>query len=163
LASNLSDRSKGIGAIISIAKILQDRPYIFMGIGRGKTESLNNLITPGYIYDKAKLAEMYALSDLFCFASTAETFSLTAAEALACGLPVVGFDIPVVREIFKENVGALVKLGDDKALAEAIDSLLGNKESRITMGNNGRKFIVANYSQELFYNNYNSIYNELLK
>jgi len=163
LASNLSDRSKGIGTIITVAKILQDKPYLFMGIGRGKTELLDNLITPGYIYDQAKLAEMYALSDLFCFASTAETFSLTAAEALACGLPVVGFDIPVIREIFKENIGTLVKSGDDKALAAAIDKLMSDKETRITMGNNGRKFIAANYSQELFYINYNNLYNELLK
>ncbi|MDD2680640.1 MAG: glycosyltransferase [Patescibacteria group bacterium] len=163
VAANLNDKRKGISNIINVAKILKSKDYLFIGIGRGELDVPDNVKIINYVYDKNELAEIYALSDLFCFASSAETFLLTVAESLACSTPVVGFDIKVVREIFKENVGILVKLGDDKSLAETINRLLDNGDERLIMGANGRKLVVNNYSKELFYQNYNNLYNKLLK
>lgn len=48
-----------------------------------------------------------------------EPFGLVAAEALACGTPVVGFDRGALREVVGD-CGLLVKCGDVGALAQAI-------------------------------------------
>jgi glycosyltransferase involved in cell wall biosynthesis len=158
-ASNLNDKSKGIQYILESAEILKDKNYLFLGMGGGVIENHTNIETTGYIYDKQKLADIYALSDVFCFASGAETFLLSAAEALACGIPVVGFDIPVVRELVSIDVGILTR-NDSRSLAYSIDKLLIEQDARISMGKDGRDLITKNYSKEIFYSNYKNLYNQ---
>lgn len=160
-ASNLKDKSKGIGHIIESAKLLKDKNYIFIGLGNGDIEGFENIKTTGYIYDKKILAEYYALSDVFCFASAAETFLLSAAEALSCGVPVAGYDIPVVRELVNESVGVLTK-NDSKSLSEEINNLLDDEDEMVMMGQTGRKLIESRYSKDLFYSNYLTLYNKVL-
>src|SRR5690606_34495993 len=101
-----------------------------------------------------------ALSDLFCFASSAETFLLSAVEALSCGVPVVGFDLPVVREIVNENLGILTK-NNSKDLAEKIKFIISREEITKNMAESGRNFVLNNYSESLFINKYSDIYNSI--
>ncbi len=158
IASNLNDKSKGVREFKEIAKILNNRNYLFITAGDGKVVG-DKIINLGYIDEKQKLADIYALSDLFCFASSAETFLLTAAESLSCGTPVVGFDIPVVRELVNENVGVLTK-NNPQALASIIDSLLKNDAQRLEMGKKGRLLIEEKYSQTIFCNKYKELYEQ---
>ena len=159
-AANFNDERKGISHIVNAAKKLKNKDYLFVGVGSGKIELCNNIEVMGYVKDKNKLAELYSLSDLFCFASSAETFLLTVAEALSCGVPVVGYEIPVVLEIFSGSVGLLVKKDDQSSLADSIDLLLENNQKRLEMGEEGRKIIVSKYSQDIFYKKYFDLYNK---
>ena len=160
-ASNLKDKSKGIAHIIEASKLLKDKKYLFLGLGNGKLKETNSMKTTGYIYDKKELAEMYALSDMFCFASVAETFLLSAAESLSCGVPVVGYDLPVVRELVNNDVGVLTK-SNSLDLAESINALMEDEATRLKMGQSGRKLIEKNYSKEIFFTNYTNLYDEAL-
>ncbi len=160
-ASNLKDKSKGIDHIIEASKLLKDKKYLFLGLGNGKLKETNSLKTTGYIYDKKELAEIYALSDIFCFASVAETFLLSAAESLSCGVPVVGFDLPVVRELVNNEVGVLTK-NNSVALSESIDNLMNNEDTRLKMGQSGRKLIEANYSKDIFFAKYTNLYSGVI-
>lgn len=156
-ASNLNDTSKGINYIIEVAKILENRNYLFVGMGKGELEAKSNIKTLGYIYNKKDLAEIYALSDLYCFASAAETFLLSAAEALSCGIPVVGFDIPVVRELVDSSVGILTK-NNSQDLAASINNLLDYENKIYKIGQSGRKLIENNYSKKIFFKKYLDLY-----
>jgi glycosyltransferase involved in cell wall biosynthesis len=160
-ASNLKDKSKGVDYILEAAKILENRDYLFLGLGSGKIKDNKNIRTTGYIYNKNELAEFYALSDIFCFASLAETFLLSAAEALSCGIPVVGFDLPVVRELINNKVGILTKQKSDD-LAEKINNLI-NSNKLTEIGILGRGLIENNYSKNIFYKNYTGLYNNVIK
>ncbi len=162
-ASSLQDKSKGIDCLLDAARQLQDKDYLFLCIGKGNLENSGNIRTMGYVYDQRQYAEILACADLFCFTSVAETFLLAAAEALACGVPVAGFDIPVVREIISQDVGELVQQGDRKALAQAIVRLLDNGPERSAKGERGRQLIASNYSQKLFFEKYFKLYNGLLQ
>lgn len=161
-ASNLNDKSKGIDHILETAKTLSGKDYLFIATGKGQINETPNIKNLGYIYDKKILSEIYALSDLFCFASSAETFLLSAAESLSCGVPVVGFDLPVVRELVNKDVGVLTENNSD-ALSKEIDSLLGNDSKLAQMGQDGRKLIEDNYSKEKFKSEYIRAYNDILK
>lgn len=156
-ASNLNDSSKGINYIIEAAKILENKNYLFVGMGKGKIEGKSNIKTLGYIYSKKDLAEIYALSNLYCFASAAETFLLSAAEALSCGIPVVGFDIPVVRELINNSVGILTK-NNSQDLAVSIKGLLDHENKVCEMGQSGRELIENNYSKKIFFKKYLDLY-----
>jgi glycosyltransferase involved in cell wall biosynthesis len=158
----LDDKSKGVDFIIKAAKLLKNKDYIFLGLGDGKIQGIENIKTTGYIYDKKDLSEFYALSDIFCFTSSAETFLLSAAEALSCAVPVCGFEIPVVKELVNSRVGILTT-NNSHVLSEAIENLATDKATRESMGLYGRKLIMENYSKNIFLNNYKNLYNQTLK
>lgn len=160
-ASNLNDSSKGVNHIIEVAHELRDKNYLFVGLGAGEIANIHNIKTLGYIYDKQKLSELYALSDLYCFASAAETFLLSAAESLSCGVPVIGFDLPVVRELVSEKVGVLTE-NNSNDLAKEINTLLHKEDKFTAMGLAGRELIVNNYSKKIFFSGYLGLYNKFL-
>ncbi len=59
-------------------------------------------------------------------------------EAMACGLPVVTSDIPVMREWIKPiESGLLVPVGDPQALAQAVLRLLSEPELQARLRQNG--------------------------
>ncbi|MBR0566697.1 glycosyltransferase, partial [Azoarcus sp. L1K30] len=67
------------------------------------------------------LAAHYASADLFLFPSVTETFGNVTTEALASGLPVIGFDYAAAAErvAIGEN-GWLAPLGDEEAFVDAV-------------------------------------------
>jgi len=160
-ASNLNDSSKGINYVIETANKLSAENYLFVGLGKGEISGVNNIKTLGYIYDKQELSELYALSDLYCFASAAETFLLSAAESLSCGTPVVGFDLPVVRELVTDTVGVLTE-NNSEDLARTIVNLLNNEDGLAIMGQTGRRLIEDRYSKKIFFDSYLGLYNKFL-
>lgn len=70
-------------------------------------------------------------------ATTRETFGIGTLEAMACGIPVVGFDFGGQSEFIENGVeGVLVLPGDIEALAKAIEYVGNNRK---TMGVAARK------------------------
>lgn len=65
-------------------------------------------------------------SKVFVFPSHEEGWGIAICEAMACGLPVVAYDLPVFREIFPKGM-IRVKMRDYQAFAENILELLGSK------------------------------------
>jgi glycosyltransferase involved in cell wall biosynthesis len=76
--------------------------------------------------------ELYSLlkqSKVFVFPSLFEGWGISVAEALACGLPVVAYDIPALREVFGKCESVfLVPVKDIDGLVFAILDVLGKHE-----------------------------------
>jgi phosphatidylinositol alpha-mannosyltransferase len=68
-----------------------------------------------------------------------ESFGIVLVEAMAAGVPVVASDIAGYREVLPESAGVLVPPGEPRALADAIDRLLGDAEQRARLGAAGRR------------------------
>lgn len=67
-------------------------------------------------YTGVNLARHYASGDLYLHGSVTETFGNVITEALASGLPVVGFDYAAAREFVRHGDNGLVaRLGDESA------------------------------------------------
>ncbi|MBM4036594.1 MAG: GNAT family N-acetyltransferase, partial [Planctomycetes bacterium] len=83
----------------------------------------------GGVVPREALKELYADADLLVVPSLAEGHPLAPVEALACGTPVVGSDIPGLNETVADGVnGLLVPPRDPAALAEALCRALGDAE-----------------------------------
>lgn len=81
--------------------------------------------------------DAYNAADIFVFPSHFEGFGLALVEAMACGLPVVGFDdCPGVKFIIENEVNGLLVKRDECSisLAEAILKLAGDKPLRSKLG-----------------------------
>lgn len=88
-----------------------------------------NVIVKGYCSDK----EMYTLmkaSKTFVLPSVFEGWGLAVAEALTCGLPVICYDIPALREIFG-GCGSVffIPAGDVDSLASTVLEVLAISET----------------------------------
>ncbi len=81
----------------------------------------------GLIRDRRRLANFYAMCDLFALPSRTDQMGLVQVEALLCGTPLVVSDIPGARVVVQETgLGRLVPPGDPPALARAIVDMLRN-------------------------------------
>ncbi|MFD0317900.1 glycosyltransferase [Streptomyces flavalbus] len=71
---------------------------------------------------------LLASARLVCVPSRYETFGLVAAEALACGTPVLCFDIPCLRDLVTRETGVRVPPGDTTAYGDALAALARDPE-----------------------------------
>ena len=101
--------------------------------GRSKPliEQLEGDITLlGLLRDPQKMANFYAMCDLFCLPSRTDMMALVQVEAMLCGTPVVASDIPGARVVVQETgFGQLAPVGDPKALAETIIRTLNARDA----------------------------------
>jgi len=83
-------------------------------------------ISTGFIADKQQLARFYSSADVTLIPSSEETFSNTAAESVACGTPIVGFQVGAIPEIAQGARGRAVPLYDTESLARALLAILSS-------------------------------------
>jgi glycosyltransferase involved in cell wall biosynthesis len=76
-----------------------------------------------------EIAERLRSSDVFVLSSHSENMPLAVIEALCCGLPVAATDVGGVLEAVGQDDGALAPPGDPTALADAIRTVLGRRDT----------------------------------
>lgn len=90
------------------------------------------------------LASHYASADLFLFPSLTETFGNVTTEALASGLPVVGFDYAAASECVRDGEnGQLAEVGDEQAFIAAACRVAGDPVLLARMGSQARAGVLA--------------------
>jgi len=97
-----------------------------------------------------RLVKEYAAAEMCVVPSLYEGFGLPAAEAMACGLPVVSTTGGALPEVVGRDgeAGILVPPAQPEALAAAIRTLLDNASLREKMGEAGRKRIESEFTWE---------------
>ena len=93
-----------------------------------KLELNENIELKGPVYDMREKFSLLANSNLFLLPSYEENWAIVIGEALAAGLPVIVYDLPEIRDIWKNNVLWIPK-GDIVAFARKITGLLMNQPS----------------------------------
>ncbi len=98
----------------------------------------------GYL-DGAGVARLLATADVVVAPGGHESFSLAAAEAMACATPVVGADRGGNRELVLASGGGVTfSTGDPLALARRIiELLMAPRCARLELGRRGRRHVVS--------------------
>jgi alpha-1,6-mannosyltransferase len=84
---------------------------------------------PGFTKDRAELARSLASADLLVHACPFETFGLSIAEALSCGLPAVVPDEGGASEMHSPSSGERYRAGDKTACVGAVERVLQRIQS----------------------------------
>lgn len=149
----------------TINRYKNDNNVLFLCIGgRAGKSRLDNVKYIEYITDKLLLAQYYSASDIFLFTSLAENFPLVILEAMACGIPIVSFDVGGVKEamIHKKN-GYIAKYKDEKDLINGIEYIFGLSEYELQrISQNSIQRVRENFILEIMADNYLKLYQKIL-
>ncbi|MBM4441739.1 MAG: glycosyltransferase [Candidatus Rokubacteria bacterium] len=84
------------------------------------------------------LRDFYVGADVTVLPSYYESFGMVALEAMACGSPVIGSRVGGLATTVRDGVtGFLVADGDAEALAERLDTVVGDADLRFRLGREG--------------------------
>ncbi len=110
-----------------------------------------------------ELVRLYSSTEIAVTASLYEGFGLPAAEAMACGTPVIATRAGALPEIVGgDGAGMLVPPADPPALAAAIKHLLSDEPLRRRMGEAARKRIEESFSWDVAARETLKVYEEVL-
>lgn len=108
-----------------------------------------------------EMRALYASSAVAVIPSEYEGFGLPAAEAMACGTPVVSTDGGALPEVVGK-AGLIVPAGSPNALASAIGELLQDPARRAELGRRGRGRIENNFSWSQAASQMTALYQQVL-
>jgi glycosyltransferase involved in cell wall biosynthesis len=157
--SNSEDRSKGAVYLLQALRYLRDSTdYRLTLVDRPRQQlklvphllsryDLSNRVHFTGRVTTPQLVRHYCRAQMSVCPSLYEGFGLPAAEAMACGLPVVATSGGALPEVVEDGVtGILVPPADARALAEAMDNLMRDAQLRRRMGKAGRQRILEKFS-----------------
>jgi len=163
-ADNVANKRKGFSYLLrALARVpLLGRRLWLLTTGTGLAASevpadvqVRNL---GYVDDRLQRLA-YCAADVLAFPSLADNLPFVLIEALACGTPVVAFDVGGVSEVVTHNkTGYLARYEDVDDLSFGLATILDDRELQARLATNCRDAAQANFGLELQAERYISIY-----
>ncbi len=160
LVSRLLD-GKGVPTLVRAHEILTELGQAIRLLLAGAPDALNptsiperlldewrkipNLVMRGHVDD---IRSVWRQAHIAVLPSRGgEGIPMSLLEAAACGRPLVATDVPGCREIARHGVNALLVAPDDPAaLADAIETLMQDRDVRLRFGQAGRLLVVNEFS-----------------
>ncbi|MBM3166271.1 MAG: glycosyltransferase family 4 protein [Chloroflexi bacterium] len=170
------EKRKGLGYLISacakMKRTFKDFRLIVVGPNTrlrrvyqkmAEDLELSDVVFTNFV-PNSELPEYYRTADIFCAPATGgESFGIVLLEAMASGKPIVATDIEGYASVLSPGEeGLLVPPKDEKALANALVSLLKDGTARQQMGTKGRAK-AEKYSWENIARQVMDYYNDLLQ
>lgn len=147
-------REKGQDVLINAVKDLKGVRTIIVGYVSDhdylrKLEAMKGNVE--IVTNVPDIVKYYQIADVVVFPTLmTEGFGFTAAEAMACGKPVIASDYPAVREVVGEG-GIIVKPGSSVELRKAIVKLKNDKRLRESLGKNGLESVRERFDWDKSY------------
>lgn len=105
---------------------------------------------------------LFFCADLFLLPSEQESFGLTALEAMACGVPVIGTETGGLPEVITHGeTGYLLPVGDIKNMAEKSVALLNDLGNYELFKTQARRRATQFFNAEKIINQYEAFYEEV--
>lgn len=164
-AASLSDRRKGIAELVSALREAKEKLFLLTW-GRGVPPELQEFkhLHLGNIESETLMAIAYSAADALVVPSLQENLPQTATESIACGTPVVAFSVGGIPEIVRDGeTGLLAPVGDVRALKEAIEKMLNDKNLREKLGQRGVEVAREEFSYKKNAENYVKLYQSMLE
>jgi glycosyltransferase involved in cell wall biosynthesis len=153
---------KGLSDFIKLSKGLDSSSVIILlGLSRKQIKRLpSGIIGLPRTENQMQLKEFYNSADVYLNLSVEETFGLTTAEALACGVPAIVYNSTACPEIIDENSGIIVEKRNLNELKNAIEVI--KKKGKGFYSKACRQRAVRLYNKNQKFEEYFSLYENLL-
>lgn len=158
----INDQNKGFRFIQQMASTGALDGFTLIVFGRVDIDILIDIpiILKGTICDKNDLVELYNSVELVIMPSIHESFGQIAAEAMACGIPVLSFNTTGLIDIIDHKInGYLAKLYDIDDLIVGFNWIISNELNRDVI----RYKIATMFSKQVVFDKVHAIYEKLLQ
>jgi glycosyltransferase involved in cell wall biosynthesis len=116
----------------------------------------------GRLSDLETIAHAYSATSVFVIPSLEENLPNTIMESMACGTPVVGFEVGGIPEMIEhKQTGYLSKYKSSEDLAKGIYWTLFESDYQLLVSNSRQK-VVDNYSEKVVAEKYKKVYQSLI-
>nr|MBP7323639.1 glycosyltransferase [Deltaproteobacteria bacterium] len=118
------------------------------------------VIFTGY---RSDVMDLLSIADVFCLTSYREGLPISMLEAMSCSLPVVGTNVPGIRDVVRHGKnGFLVEADDYVAVKDSLLRILTDNQIRRDFGSESRKIVLESYSLDQCVRNYQDLFLKLL-
>ncbi len=169
-ALSLKDYRKGgdllVRALSKLPESLKSEIVLLtIGKGDGLPENIGiQTMNMGFISSEKSKATLYSAADIFVCSTRADNSPLVLYESIACGTPVVGFNVGGVPDLVRPSVtGLLAETENVEALSNCILELLENTSLRRNMSQQCREVAVEEYSLDLYAQRFIDLYSHILQ
>lgn len=167
----ITDKRKGIDYMIEACRLLaQEHPELKETLGviviGSHSEQMENLLpfrvfAQDFVTDSRKLVGIYNAADIYVTPSLEENLPNTIMEAMACGVPCVGFNVGGIPEMIDHlHNGYIAQYKSAADFANGIYWLLTDPDRRTRSDEAVRK-VQSHYSEQVVARQYTNLYNRL--
>jgi starch synthase len=172
-------RQKGLPVLLRAAEQIDPAAQLVLCAGQADTAELQAEVTglvdrlrasrsgviwlPGMLA-KPEVIQILSHATVFVCPSEYEPLGIVNLEAMACGSAVVASAVGGIPEVVADGeTGLLVPVGDEAALASAIDALIRDPARAAELGARGRQRAVAEFSWDTIAAQTAQLYEELAR
>jgi glycosyltransferase involved in cell wall biosynthesis len=169
----LTDRQKGVPQLLAS---LRDLPHDFRAgmslllAGKGSppdAESVfgkDRVVSAGYIDSPEKMAECYAMADVFLHPTLADNLPNSLVESIACGTPAITFDVGGCGDVVRHlDTGYLAREAAYDDFIAGVGLLLTDNKLLQRMKAACRVHAVDHFSSDKMTHGYVNLYRSILK
>jgi glycosyltransferase involved in cell wall biosynthesis len=160
-------RRKGFALLAKALSELRSSNSVFLvsvGLGAPQIETAIPHLHLGHIDDDRQLSLIYSAADLYVIPSLQDNQPNTALEAMACGTPVVGFNVGGIPDMVRPGItGLLAPAEDAVGLRAAIVELLHHPEKRAAMAAACQRVVKEEYTLAKQVRHYVELYGAALQ
>jgi len=172
VAANINNSTKGmITALAALQQHLQTQ-FTLVTVGKPFSDTVlqkyglvDRTVQIGHVNDRRQLAAIYGAAMVTLVPSLAESFSLVAAESIACGTPVIASDVMALPDLVHVGrTGFLAQAGDSDDFSSKLRLILemGPDEYR-TLRTSTKRFATNRFiSFSSWVDSYCAIYNRAI-
>lgn len=158
VSQRVTDPRKGISYFVdAVSRLVQQHPEMKDNtgvaiLGGHAEEVASQLALPsyplGYVSDPSRIVNVYNAADVFVLPSLEDNLPNTIMEAMACGVPCVGFHVGGIPEMITHQVnGYVAKERDTADLAQGIRYVLAEADYE-TLSRDCLHQVAQKYSQQ---------------
>lgn len=170
-AVNAADKRKGIDYLIQTLQVLHEQYPAWNDrvelVVFGAADNLPfdqfpyRYTSLGYLTQPELVRDMYRAADVYVTPSLEENLPNTIMEAMACGVPCIGFDVGGIPEMITEGCGYIARYKDAADMASGIDFVLQERNHE-PMSLLSRRMAEERYAEPVVAERYKALYRELL-
>lgn len=154
-----------IRAFGMLAERVRDARLVIAGEGKRK-EDIETLIAGMGLEGRVLLLgarddvpEIMRIMDVYCLSSFREGLPLSLLEAMAAGIPVVGTDVPGIRDVIVNgDTGLLVPSDDPARLSETLFKVLADGRLARGLSQRGLRYVLREHGSEKWVAHYETLF-----
>lgn len=170
-AADVTDRRKGMDLLVQALKAISPAlksktSLLIMGksVHFRELELGLDVFEMGYVHDDRLKAQIFSAADVFAFPTRADNLPLVLQESMACGTPLVSFDVGGVADLVRQGqTGFLSAAEDSVGFQRNLERILLDADLRSQLGRSCREIAEKEYDILLQVKRYTEVFANVLE